>query len=100
MDKKVRDKLHTLLESIETDDDLLVVNDTVISYIKERRRIAGVKESLKYKRGDRVTWNTRKRGYGNPVIEGTVIRVNQKTLSVDADNGKKWRVPYTMVKKV
>jgi len=100
MDKKVRDKLHTLLESIETDNDLLVVNDTVISYIKERRRIAAVKESLNYTKGDRVSWNTRKRGYGNRTLEGTVVKVNQKTLSVDTDEGKKWRVPYTMVTKV
>ena len=100
MKKEVRDKLREVLESAETDDDLLAVNDAVISYIRENRRIAAVKESLKYKKGDRVTWNTRKRGYGNPVIEGTVMRVNQKTLSVDSDGGKKWRVPYTMVKKV
>ncbi len=100
MKKEVRDKLHEVLEMAETDDDLLAVNDAVIGYIRENRRIAAVKESLKYKKGDRVTWNTRKRGYGNPVIEGTVMRVNQKTLSVDADGGKKWRVPYTMVKKV
>ncbi len=100
MKKEVRDKLHEVLEMAETDDDLLAVNDAVIGYIRESRRIAAVKESLKYKKGDRVTWNTRKRGYGNPVIEGTVMRVNQKTLSVDADGGKKWRVPYTMVKKV
>jgi hypothetical protein len=100
MNKEVRDKLHEVLESVESDNDLLAVNDAVISYINERRRIAAVKESLKYKKGDRVTWNTRRRGYGNPVVEGTVMRVNQKTLSIDTDEGKKWRVPYTMVKKV
>jgi len=100
MNKEVRDKLREVLESVETDEDLLAVNDTVISYIKERRRIAAVKESLNYTKGDRVSWNTRKRGYGNRPIEGTVVKVNQKTLSVDTDEGKKWRVPYTMVTKI
>lgn len=96
MNKDVKDKLQAVLESVETEEDLFAVNKAVIKYINERRRVAAVKESLKYQRGDRVWWNSRK-GYK---VEGTVIRVNQKTLTVDSDDGRGWRVPYTMVKKV
>ena len=76
--------------SLESKDDLQAVQ----SAVKKRwgglnkRAVAG------FRRGMRVSFN----GRYNRVEVGTVGKVNTKTVSVDADSGKQWRVPPSMLK--
>jgi len=97
MDDKQRVELRGVLDGYETIEELVEANEEVISYIRERQRVEAAKESVKYSPGDKVKWTSKKRF---KAIEGTVKRVNQKTLSVDAGDQGQWRVPYSMVEKV
>jgi hypothetical protein len=49
-----------------------------------------------FRRGDRVSFTDK---YLQPQI-GTITRINQRTASVECDDGPGWRVPYGMLSHV
>jgi len=49
-----------------------------------------------FRRGDRVSFTDK---YLQPQI-GTITRINQRTASVDCEDGPGWRVPYGMLSHV
>lgn len=52
-----------------------------------------------FKYGDKVKFDVRKRGYP-PVITGTVVKRNVKTIEVRPDNGgRHWKVSASLVSK-
>lgn len=63
-----------------------------LNFYSESRR----KEQLMaFRIGDRVEFDT-DQGH----IEGFIIRINQKTASINADDGRNWRVSPNFLKKI
>ena len=60
-------------------------------YSETRRKM----QLMAFKVGDRVEFETEQ-----GIIDGIVIRINQKTASVDADDGRSWRVSPHFLRKV
>ena len=49
-----------------------------------------------FRRGDKVSFEDR---YMHPMV-GEVIRINQRTASVDTGDGRQWRVPFALLRHV
>lgn len=47
--------------------------------------------------GEKVTWNSNKRGYGKQT--GTITKVNKKTIKIVAIDGTQWSVSPSMLSK-
>ena len=60
-------------------------------YSQTRREV----QLMAFKIGDRVEFETEQ-----GIVDGTVVRINQKTASVDADDGRSWRVSPHFLRKV
>lgn len=73
-----------------------VVNREIIALGNDEDRTA--RDDFKY--GDKVKFSPRKRGYP-PVITGTIVKRNIKTIEVRPDNGgRNWKVSASLLSKV
>ena len=70
-------------------EDLLELNKEVVKKCRMASNIRDMKQSQKYVKGQTVKFKAR----GGEILEGVIIRVNQKGLSLLVD-GRKWRVSY------
>ena len=50
---------------------------------------------IAFRVGDRVSFET-----DHGTVEGIVMRVNQKTVTIDSDDGRSWRVSPGFVSKI
>jgi len=71
------------------------LNRKIIERLKLIRRTKNVFSIAKFNIMDRVYFTNN----GEKII-GTVVRLNQKTVSVDADNGGQWRIAPDFLTKV
>ena len=79
-----------------TEDELIELNQMIISEL-EGRHLRRQKKALRaFEVGERVYFNSPE---GNR-HEGTILRVNQKTLTIRTDRHGKWRVAPGFVKKL
>lgn len=76
---------------IESYDDLVRLNKTLINQM----RVLSKRTSWKFRVGDKVTFDSRKRGQ----VSGTVTKIMTKNVVVNA-GFTNWRVPAAMLKKV
>ena len=75
--------------------DLRELNREIINRLKfysENRQKA---QLMSFRIGDRVEFDT-DQGF----IDGVIIRINQKTATIDADDGRTWRVSPHFLRKV
>jgi hypothetical protein len=89
----------SVLRELTTREDLKVVRDA----LKEQFDVVDAMTALKFRVGDKVEWDSRKRG--GHVKTGTVVRVNQKSVSVFVPEGprgipEKWKVHPSFLRKV
>ena len=70
--------------------------DTDHLEITAPRRPAARPGAVEVRRGDKVTFDDE---HGN-TIAGTIVRVNQKTATVDPGDGSTWRVPFPLLRPV
>lgn len=78
--------------------ELVALNRAIVKRIKiidETRRLMA---NAAFDPGDRVSWNDMEGTYH----EGHVIRINKKTISVEADDDPEgiWRIPASLLKKL
>lgn len=66
------------------------------SILKARNGQLNERAVHQFAKGDRVRF----KGRYSMILEGTVKKVNKKTVSVDADNGEGWRVHPTSLTKI
>ena len=79
-----------------TTEELREVNTYAVALIKERRKAEAAMMRATLSVGDRVSWNSRKRGY----MEGTVTKVNRTRAVVHTDSGGGYDVPMNMLTKL
>ena len=77
-----------------SDDELLRLNHEIIALLKARQRHGSRRELLAFDLGEAVTFKSPEGG----AINGTIVRVNQKTLTIATDHGV-WRVAPCFVQK-
>lgn len=68
-------------------NDLIELNHMVVERIKQISKMRSISQMEKFSTGDRVSFDIDGR-----ILAGTVVRLNQKTVSVDTDDGGKWKV--------
>lgn len=76
-----------------TKDDM----NRMIRGINDRRAQIAMIDSMKFRKGDRVEFNSSKTG---ELIKGTILTINQKTISLLSDTGTNWRVSPGMLSLV
>lgn len=80
-----------------TTEELREANTYIVALIKGRRKAEAAMMRATLSVGDRVSWNSKKRGY----TEGTVTKVNRTRADVLADGGGGgWVVPMNMLTKL
>lgn len=78
-----------------SEDELKNLNRQVVMRLRYLSEIRRRSQLMSFRVGDRVEFET-----DNGIIEGVVVRVNQKTASIDADDGRSWRVSPHLLRKV
>ena len=83
-----------------TEEELLALNKTVVSLIKNRRRWEGAEQATLYSVGEIVEFRNRQNIWEKARVE----RTNLTTLSVFVEarvggRPERWRVPYRFIRK-
>ena len=84
--------LNEVLKFISQCDD--VSRDRIIDALNTQRRVANSEATSKSHVGARVQFDSRKRGR---IIEGTVTKINRKSVKLDCGNDGKWSVSPTFI---
>lgn len=69
----------------------------IIRGINDRRAQLSQIEAMKFRKGDKVEFNSSKTG---ELVKGTILKINQKTISLLSDEGTNWRVSPGMLRAV
>ena len=85
--------LKSLISLIDDMDDIKEIAGAFNAKVKHLQRMS----TYSFYKGMRVSFKSNKTGC---TITGRVDRVNQKTLSITADDGTSWKVSATMVNKI
>uniref|UniRef100_A0A6M3JU68 KOW domain-containing protein n=1 Tax=viral metagenome TaxID=1070528 RepID=A0A6M3JU68_9ZZZZ len=75
---------------------LQVINGASTAELHEFSRILEQRLKVSFKVGNKVQFDAGSRGF----IKGRISKVNQKTVSVLADNGMKWKVHPSFLTKI
>ena len=87
-------ELIKLIESLD-EDQLHALNDLVVEQLRLVHHAKILDAMRSFHVGDRV-WFTHNESY----YEGTITRLNQKTISVTVDDGSRWNVAPEWLKKI
>jgi hypothetical protein len=94
---KIIDRL-SAVEAIKrlNEDDLLFLNSLIVERLKLISQVKSTSLMASFSRGDRV-------GFQAPdgrALEGFVLRLNKKTVSVATDDGHQWNVAPGLLRLV
>ncbi len=78
-----------------SEDELRVLNQEIVRRLQLMSFVRNKSKLMAFRLGDRVAFET-DRG----TKEGTVVRVNQKTVSIETVEGNWWRVSPSYLTKV
>jgi len=92
MDSKEFSELHQLINKIESQEEC----HKVWKIVKTKFDQLASLQALNFYKGQRVEFNDNK-GAGT-VIQGTVEKVNRKTIAVRSDLGQRWRVAPSLLR--
>ena len=71
-----------------TEAELLELNRKIAERVRHLRRVKTHRRMLDFRVGERVAFHPADRGH----VEGVLIRLNQKTVTVITDDGEHWNV--------
>ena len=87
-------KVETMLHEL-TVHDLIYLNRIIVDRIKYLQKVNSLVEMEKFRIGETVSFN-----HNGRFITGKIIKFNQKTISVLADDDRQWNVsPQLLMKK-
>lgn len=75
--------------------ELRELNREIITRLKFYSETRQKVQLMSFRVGDRVEFDT-DQGF----IDGLIVRINQKTATIDADDGRSWRVSPYFLRKV
>ena len=70
------------------EEDLRFLNRLIVERLKLLSQARATEEMISFTRGDRVRFQ----GHNGKILDGMVIRLNKKTVSVLTDDGRQWNV--------
>ena len=96
--KTRREKMETIDINFDQycSEALRDLNSRLVSHLKLRHQRDSQMKMHKFELGDIVCFENK---YGE-VIEGKIIRFNQKTITIERDCGHQWRVSPALLEKV
>jgi hypothetical protein len=94
MPQQLPKELINLIQSLD-EDQLRALNHLVVEQLRFVHQAKTSNAMRNFHVTDRV-WFTHNEGY----YEGTITRLNQKTVAVTLDNGDRWNVSPSVLKKV
>jgi preprotein translocase subunit YajC len=77
-------------------EELMGFHYKILKRIHQLRKMKLYEDLQKFDVGDRVSF----KGRGEDILTGTVIRVNQKSLSIKTDQGTMWYVSPALATKI
>lgn len=87
-------KLNDLLLTLN-EEQLRELNHKIIERLKLINRAYSTIQVAKFNLGDRVYFE-----HNGRKLIGTVVRLNQKSVSVELENNQEWRVAPQLLKKI
>lgn len=78
-----------------TEEELIALNREVVERIRMIRQFRTQMAMVQFRLGERVYFDTD----DGRRIEGTVVRWNKKSVSIDADCGHRWRVAPSFLRR-
>jgi preprotein translocase subunit YajC len=90
MAQKLKVDLDLLSES-----ELRELNHEIVNRLQSMALTRRHQQLMAFRVGDRVEFEA---DFG--IIGGTVMRINHKTATIDADDGRSWRVAPSFLRKV
>ena len=92
---RIADRVYAFIKDASI-EELLVINKIVVGRIKHLQKATALVEMAKFNIGDIVSFN-----HGDQLITGTIIKFNQKTVSILTDDDSQWNVsPALLMRKV
>lgn len=79
-----------------TEDELIELNHRIIQRLKFLESMHHHHAMLKFNIGDKVSFEPPGRGR----LTGTLVKCNQKTVSIITDTGQQWNVAPSLVSKI
>ena len=79
-----------------TETELVDLNNRIVGRLKFLSQMHAHAEMLEFKIGDRVAFRPAGRGE----VIGMLTRYNRKTVTVITDDGQRWNVSPTFIRKV
>jgi len=79
-----------------TEAELIDLNNRVVERLKFLRHMRAHSQMLEFSIGDRVSFQPE----GRPLQVGMLTRYNKKTVSLVTDEGHRWNVSPTLLKRV
>ena len=76
-------------------DELLSLHHKVIDWLTVHQKLNLLKEQSKFTKGDRISFV-----YQGITYKGTVLKKNQKTISVITDEDGQWNIHPRLIKKL
>lgn len=78
-----------------TEEELVDLNNRIVERLRLLHQLRAHAEMLEFRIGDRVTFTPT--GYGTQT--GMITRYNKKTVTVVTDQGRRWNVAPSMLRK-
>jgi hypothetical protein len=86
-------KLELLITEL-TYDELIQLNEMIVSRIKQMRKAGTLISMSRFRLGEHVKWN-----HQGQAGSGIIVRFNHKTVSVQGDDGIAWKIPPGLLHK-
>ncbi len=77
-------------------DDLLFLNRLIVERLKLIAQAEATRQMVRFTEGDRVAFSTA----DGRMVEGMVLQLNKKTVSLVADDGRRWKVSPSLLRLV
>jgi hypothetical protein len=77
-----------------SEPELIDLNRRIVERLKMIAALRSHQQMMKFSVGQRVTFEPLGRG----VLEGVVVRYNQKTVTLVTNSGEQWRVAPTLLR--
>lgn len=77
-------------------DELLSLNDRIIERMKHLDKMDAYQSMMRFNMGNKVCFDSPKHG----IQVGTLIKFNQKTVTVLTEKGQRWKVAPQMLSRV
>lgn len=87
-------RLSEIVKSL-TEEELRVVRDMIGDRLRFFWKKRNVKALQRFLINDKVCFN-----HAGQTICGTVVKINQRTISIDTDGATSWKVSPTLLRKV